>query len=149
MRRSPLHEHLKARGRCSRGGRLERANWFANPGQEARYDYSWKRQNWFENQRAEHLAVREGVGLFDMTSFGKIRVEGRDACAFLQRVCANDVDVEAGRIVLHADAQFPRRDRERSDRDAAFGTAFLLVVPARRCSATLPGCAAMWAMLSR
>jgi 4-methylaminobutanoate oxidase (formaldehyde-forming) len=45
------------------------------------------------------MAVRTGVGLFDMTSFGKIRVEGRDACAFLQKMCANDVDVAAGRIV--------------------------------------------------
>ena len=69
------------------------------PGQEREYRYSWKRQNWFDNQRAEHMAVRERVGLFDMTSFGKIRVEGRDACAFLQRLCANDIDVEPGRIV--------------------------------------------------
>jgi heterotetrameric sarcosine oxidase gamma subunit len=45
------------------------------------------------------MAVRERVGLFDMTSFGKIRVEGRDACAFLQRLCANDLDVPPGRIV--------------------------------------------------
>jgi 4-methylaminobutanoate oxidase (formaldehyde-forming) len=34
-----------------------------------------------------------------MTSFGKIRVEGRDACAFLDRVCANQIDVPTGRIV--------------------------------------------------
>eukprot|EP01133_Synstelium_polycarpum_P029707 gene29707-36484_t len=34
-----------------------------------------------------------------MTSFGKIRVEGRDALAFLQRLCANQLDVEPGRIV--------------------------------------------------
>ena len=45
------------------------------------------------------MAVRTGVGLFDMTSFGKIRVEGRDACAFLQRMCGNDIDVEPGRVV--------------------------------------------------
>jgi 4-methylaminobutanoate oxidase (formaldehyde-forming) len=44
------------------------------------------------------MAVREKVGLFDMTSFGKIRVEGRDATAFLQKMCANDVDTEIGRI---------------------------------------------------
>ena len=100
VRRTPLHEHLKARGAVfGEVAGWERANWFANPGQEAAYRYSWKRQNWFENQHAEHMAVRTGVGLFDMTSFGKIRVEGRDACAFLQRLCANDVDVAAGRIV--------------------------------------------------
>ncbi|MGV3552972.1 GcvT family protein [Rhizobium sp.] len=100
IRRSPLHEHLKARGAVfGEVAGWERANWFARPGQEREYRYSWKRQNWFENQKAEHLAVRNGVGLFDMTSFGKIRIEGRDACAFLNRLCANQMDVAPGRIV--------------------------------------------------
>ncbi|MBX3580728.1 MAG: GcvT family protein [Rhizobiaceae bacterium] len=100
VRRSPLHEHLKARGAVfGEVAGWERANWFAKPGQEQEYEYSWWRQNWFENQRDEHLAVRNGVGLFDMTSFGKIRIEGRDALAFLQRLCANDLDVPVGRIV--------------------------------------------------
>ncbi|MCB1448849.1 MAG: GcvT family protein [Nitratireductor sp.] len=100
VRRSPIHEHLKAQGAVfGEVAGWERANWFAEPGQEREYRYSWKRQNWFDNQKREHMAVREGVGLFDMTSFGKIRVEGRDALAFLQRLCANEMDVEAGRIV--------------------------------------------------
>lgn len=100
IRRSPLHEHLKARGAVfGEAAGWERANWFARPGQEREYRYSWKRQNWFDNAREEHMTVRTGVGLFDMSSFGKIRVEGRDACAFLQRVCANEMDVPAGRIV--------------------------------------------------
>jgi len=100
VRRSPLHEHLKARGAVfGEVAGWERANWFARPGQEREYRYSWKRQNWFENQKAEHLAVRNAVGLFDMTSFGKIRVEGRDACAFLNRICSAEMDVAPGRIV--------------------------------------------------
>ncbi|RVJ58066.1 FAD-dependent oxidoreductase [Sinorhizobium medicae] len=100
VRRSPIHEHLKARGAVfGEVAGWERANWFAEQGQEREYRYSWKRQNWFENQRQEHLAVRSKVGLFDMTSFGKIRVEGRDALAFLQRLCANEMDVEPGRVV--------------------------------------------------
>ncbi len=100
VRRSPIHEHLKARGAVfGEVAGWERANWFAKEGQEREYRYSWKRQNWFENQRDEHMAVRTGVGLFDMTSFGKIRVEGRDALTFLQRLCANQMDVPAGRIV--------------------------------------------------
>lgn len=100
VRRSPLHEHLKARGAVfGEVAGNERANWFARPGQEREYRYSWNRQNWFENQRDEHLAVRNGVGLFDMSSFGKIRVEGRDAMAFLNRLCANQMDVKPGRIV--------------------------------------------------
>ncbi|MCA3453016.1 MAG: GcvT family protein, partial [Rhodobacter sp.] len=78
VRRTPLHEHLKARGAVfGEVAGWERANWFAKAGQERQYRYSWGRQNWFDNQKAEHMAVRTGVGLFDMTSFGKIRVEGR------------------------------------------------------------------------
>jgi glycine cleavage system T protein len=100
VRRSPLHEHLKARGAVfGETAGWERANWFAREGQDREYRYDWGGQNWFDNQRAEHMAMREGVGLLDMSSFGKIRVEGPDACAFLQRLCANQMDVPEGRIV--------------------------------------------------
>jgi hypothetical protein len=88
------------------------------------------------------MAVREGVGLFDMTSFGKIRVEGRDACAFLQRLCANEMDVPGGRIVytqmlnarggIEADLTVTGCPRPPSSSSS----------PAPRCSATWPGCAA-------
>ena len=130
IRRSPLHEHLKARGAVfGEVAGWERANWFARPDQERAYRYSWKRQNWFENQHDEHLAVRNGVGLFDMTSFGKIRVEGRDACAFLQKLCANDVDVPAGRIVYTQ--MLNARGGIESDLTVTrlSETAFFLVVP--------------------
>ncbi len=100
VRRSPIHDHLKARGAVfGEVAGWERANWFANEGQEREYRYSWKRQNWFDNQRAEHMAVREAAGFFDMTSFGKIRIEGRDACAFLNRISSAQLDVAVGRIV--------------------------------------------------
>lgn len=130
VRRSPLHEHLKSRGAVF--GELagwERANWFARDGQEREYRYSWQRQNWFDNQREEHLAIRNNVGLFDMTSFGKIRVEGRDACAFLQRLCANDIDVEPGRIVYTQ--MLNARGGIESDLTVTrlSDTAFFLVVP--------------------
>ena len=100
VRRSPLHAHLQARGAVfGEVAGWERANWFADPGQVPEYQYSWQRQNWFANQRAEHLAVRSAVGFFDLTSFGKIRIEGRDACGFLNLVCGNEMDVAVGRIV--------------------------------------------------
>ena len=100
IRRSPIHEHLKAQGAVfGEAAGWERANWFAREGQERAYHYSWKRQNWFGNAREEHLAVRNNVGLYDMTSFGKIRVEGPDAEAYLNYVCGNDVSVPAGKIV--------------------------------------------------
>ena len=131
IRRSPLHEPLKARGAVfGEVAGWERANWFAEPGQEPDYRYTWGRPNWFANQRAEHMALRESVGLLDMSSFGKIRVEGRDALAFLQRLCANEMDVAVGRIV-YTQMLNPRGGIE-SDLTVTrlAGTAFLLVVPA-------------------
>lgn len=100
VRKSPVHDRLATRGAVfGEVAGWERANWFANPGEARQYRYAWGKPNWWANQREEHMAVRERVGLFDMTSFGKIRVEGRDACALLQRLCGADVDVAVGRIV--------------------------------------------------
>ena len=100
VRRSPIHEQLKAEGACFGAvAGWERANWFARNGAAPRYRYSWKRQNWFAFSREEHMAAREGAALFDLTSFGKIRVEGPDAAAVLDRVCANRIDVQPGRLV--------------------------------------------------
>lgn len=130
LRRSPLHEHLKARGAVfGEVSGWERANWFARPGELREYRYSWGRQNWFPNQRDEHMALREGVGLIDMSSFGKIRVEGRDALAFLQRLCGNDLDVAPGRIVYTQ--MLNARGCIESDLTVTrlSETAFLLVVP--------------------
>ncbi|MEO0766956.1 MAG: FAD-dependent oxidoreductase, partial [Pseudomonadota bacterium] len=100
VRRTPFHHHLIERGAVM--GELagwERANWFANPGQNAGYQYSWKRQNFFGNVAQEHKAVRENVGMYDMSSFGKIRVEGPDAMAFMNHVGGGQYDVPAGKIV--------------------------------------------------
>jgi glycine cleavage system T protein len=100
IRRTPFHQHLIDRGAVmGEAAGWERANWFANEGQKAEYEYTWKRPNWFENAAAEHRAVRENVGMYDMTSFGKIRVEGRDATAFLNYVAGGQYDVPIGKIV--------------------------------------------------
>ena len=100
VRRTPFHHHLDAQGAVfGELGGWERANWFAKPGQEREYQYSWKRQNFFENVRDELMAVRTNVGMYDMSSFGKLRVEGPDAEAFLNRVCGADVAVPVGKIV--------------------------------------------------
>ncbi len=100
VRKSPLHDRLAARGACF-GETLgwERANWYAPKGVEPRDVYSWHRPNWYDHTAAECRAVRENVALLDLSSFGKHMIQGRDACRLLQRLCANDVDVEPGRIV--------------------------------------------------
>lgn len=100
VRRTPFHAQLAEQGAVF--GEIagwERANWFADKDQEADYAYSWKRQNWFENSAREHRAIRNDVGMYDMSSFGKIRVEGRDCEAFLNYVCGAEMSVPTGKIV--------------------------------------------------
>ena len=100
VRRSVLHEQLKAQGAVfgTESG-WERANWFAKPDQKAEYEYSFGRQNWFENNAEEHAAVRNAVGVIDQSSFSKYQVEGPDAERFLNRVCSNTVSVAVGKMV--------------------------------------------------
>ena len=100
IRRTPFHQHLLDQGAVM--GELagwERANWFANAGQTPAYEYSWKRQNFFDNVAAELHAVRTNVGMYDMSSFGKIRVEGRDVVAFMNKIGGGQYDVPVGKIV--------------------------------------------------
>jgi glycine cleavage system aminomethyltransferase T/glycine/D-amino acid oxidase-like deaminating enzyme len=131
VRRTPFHHHLSERGAVM--GELagwERANWFARADQEPEYAYSWKRQNFFDNVRDEHRAVRENIGMYDMSSFGKIRVEGRDACAFLNHIGGGQYDVPVGKIVY---TQFLNR-RGGIEADVTVTrlseTAYLVVTPA-------------------
>jgi 4-methylaminobutanoate oxidase (formaldehyde-forming) len=99
-RHTPLHSRLAARNACfGETAGWERANWYAVDGAAPVYDYSYQRPSWFEAVAREHRAVREAVGMFDLSSFGKFRLEGRDAEAELNRICCNDVAVDPGRAV--------------------------------------------------
>jgi glycine cleavage system aminomethyltransferase T/glycine/D-amino acid oxidase-like deaminating enzyme len=100
LRHSPLHEKLAERNACfGEAAGWERPNWFAPEGVTPEYQYSFGKQNWFEYNAAEHKAAREGVVLFDQSSFSKYLVQGRDACRVLQRVSSADVDVAPGKMV--------------------------------------------------
>lgn len=99
-RRSPLHDRLVAAGAVmGEVSGWERANWYAKPGQEPKYEYSFGSQNWFANSGEECRAVRDAVGLFDQTSFAKFLVQGRDATRVLNWVSVSDVDVPIGKMV--------------------------------------------------
>ncbi|HVH50002.1 MAG TPA: FAD-dependent oxidoreductase, partial [Sphingomicrobium sp.] len=100
FRRSPLYDRLAAKHACF-GSKMgwERANWFAAAGETPVTAYSFGRQNWHEAVRREMAATRNAAGIFDQTSFAKLLVQGRDAAAALNRICAAEVDVEIGRSV--------------------------------------------------
>jgi glycine cleavage system aminomethyltransferase T len=50
----------------------------------------------------EQKATREAVALYDQTSFSKLLLQGRDALAVLQRLCANEMDVPVNKMVYTA-----------------------------------------------
>ncbi|HTC86627.1 MAG TPA: aminomethyltransferase family protein, partial [Candidatus Acidoferrum sp.] len=68
----------------------------AGPDQRA---WGWARPPFLDRLIAECRAVRERVGLIDLSSFGKIAVEGPGALPVLQRVAANDVDRPIGSLI--------------------------------------------------
>jgi 4-methylaminobutanoate oxidase (formaldehyde-forming) len=97
---SPIHDRLTANGAAfSQNAGWERADWFAPQGVEPVHQYTWGKPNWFEYQGQEHMAVRDGVGLYDLTSMGKFLVQGRDAEQVLQKLCSNDIAVPVGKVV--------------------------------------------------
>jgi 4-methylaminobutanoate oxidase (formaldehyde-forming) len=61
--------------------------------------FGWTRPPWFELQGEEHRAFRECVGIIDMTSFGKIELEGPGALPLLERVAGNLIDRPVGAVV--------------------------------------------------
>ncbi|MBM3733092.1 MAG: FAD-dependent oxidoreductase [Acidimicrobiia bacterium] len=96
---SPLYGRLKAANAVF-GEKMgwERANWFAPEGAEAVDRYSFVRPNWIDAVAAEHRAAREAAALFDMSSFSKFEVAGRDAEKALSWIAAGDVAKPPGRV---------------------------------------------------
>ncbi len=96
----PIYDRLAARGAVF-GERFgwERPLWFS-PNGPARDEYSFRRGNWFGAVGGECRMVRSGVGVLDQTSFAKFRVSGPGAERFLDRVLANRLPQEVGRMAL-------------------------------------------------
>ena len=99
VKTTPIYRKLKEQGAVyAEVFGWERPKWFAPKGEPE--IYSFRRTNWFEPVAEECRAVRERVGVLDLSSFAKYDVSGRDAEAFLNRVCANRMARRAGGIVL-------------------------------------------------
>jgi glycine cleavage system aminomethyltransferase T/glycine/D-amino acid oxidase-like deaminating enzyme len=110
LRLSPAYDAIAALGAVfGEKSMWERPNWFTpNEGGagvadratlEAVRPRGWAGEHWSPAIGAEALATRETAGLFDESSFAKIEVEGEGAVAFLQHLCANDIDRPVGSIV--------------------------------------------------
>ncbi len=109
---SPLFEKLRAKGaQYAETFGWERPKWFSPDNRKE--VLSFRRNNVFEIVAAECKAVRERVGVLDLSSFTKHEVIGRDAEAFLNRVLANRVSRRKGGIVLaHGLTEMGRIDSE-------------------------------------
>jgi glycine cleavage system aminomethyltransferase T/glycine/D-amino acid oxidase-like deaminating enzyme len=100
VRRSPFHAQLRAANACmTEAAGFERPGFFARNGMKPEIDYSYGPQNWFHMAGHESRNTAESVTLFDQSCFAQFRVEGRDACTELNRICAGDVGVPVGKLV--------------------------------------------------
>lgn len=102
LRTSPLYDTLAAQGAefGSKNG-WERANYFRPPG-VATPPHTLGRPGWLDWMIEEQRATRDAVALYDQTSFSKLLLQGHDALAVLQRLCANQIDVAPGRMLYTA-----------------------------------------------
>ena len=108
MRRSPFYAREEALGAVFFDARgWERPQWYeSNAGLMEKYpeacqprQHEWDARWWSPITNAEHLAMRESVGMVDLTAFNEFDFEGPGACDFLNWVCVNNVDVAVGRSV--------------------------------------------------
>jgi dimethylglycine dehydrogenase len=98
-RTSPLYNKLLEQG-CVHTETFgwERPKWFSLDGREE--EHSFRRNNIFEVIRDECMAVRQRVGLLDLSGFAKYDINGPDAADFLNRICANRMPTKVGGIAL-------------------------------------------------
>ena len=98
---SPLYERLKEKGAVyEEVFGHERPRWFAKNGVEQRDHYSFRRNEVHDMVGLECRAVREAVGIMDISAFTKVEVAGPDSEAFLDRLVANRLPKKVGGIAL-------------------------------------------------
>jgi len=100
LRTTPIYERLQAENAvfgdyCG----LEHPLWFAPTAAEATEEVTFKRSTAHEHVAAECRAVREAVGLLEISNYGKFEVTGPGAVEWLSGVMANRVP-EVGRMGL-------------------------------------------------
>ncbi len=100
VRRVPLYEAFHAAGAAfGQAAGWERANWFEPGSVDPEVRYGFEAPSWFPSVREEVAATREGVALYDLSTYAKFVVEGPQSLSGLQRLATSDLDVDPGRIV--------------------------------------------------
>jgi glycine cleavage system T protein len=107
VRLAPYHARLQAqKGEFFSISGWEAAQWYSeNARLLERYEdqiperHGWEARFWSGIQGAEHLAVREHGGLFNISTFTKIEVAGAGALAYLERLAANQIEQPVGKVV--------------------------------------------------
>ena len=100
VRRGPFHDqHIADGAYMVATNGWEYPEFFAGPGEKPTVEWGFARGIAFDRTRIEHLNARENVGAIDMTMMSNYLVQGPDAMAVLNRVCANNIDTEVGRVV--------------------------------------------------
>jgi glycine cleavage system aminomethyltransferase T/glycine/D-amino acid oxidase-like deaminating enzyme len=108
MRRSPFFPREDALGAVFFDARgWERPQWFeSNADLLDRYPqaggprpHEWDNRWWSPITNAEHLHLREHVGMVDLTAFNEFEFTGPGVVDYLQRMCVNNVDVPVGKSV--------------------------------------------------
>ena len=98
---SPLYQRLKDKGAVyEEVYGHERPRWFAKDGVVQEDQYSFRRNKVHNIVGAECRAVREAVGIMDISAFAKVEVSGPDADGFLDRLVANRLPRKLGGIAL-------------------------------------------------
>lgn len=74
--------------------------WFAPKGVEAKDNLTFRRPNWFNFVGDECHALHKGIGILDISIYGKHLVKGPSARAWLDKIMANHMPKRDGQIVL-------------------------------------------------
>ncbi|MEM7429637.1 MAG: FAD-dependent oxidoreductase, partial [Pseudomonadota bacterium] len=100
LRPTPLHDRWEgAKAHFLPVYGWERPAYFSKRNEPA---LTFGKPDWFDQVGAEVEQAHNRAAIFDQSTFGKIAVEGPDAEAFLQRVCANNMARAPGRAIYTA-----------------------------------------------
>ena len=107
IRHSPLHQrHVEMGAQFLPSAGLEMPYWLEENArllekyeQQVPARTGWAAQYWSPIQGAEHLAMRESVGLFDLTSLAIVEISGKDAESYMDYLFTNRMNFAVGKVV--------------------------------------------------